>query len=147
VYESRVQQPLYLRFCDCNFLSNILQSLCFLGLAEGLTSNLCSIISLVTPMRSEVLHAKTLMFLSKNESSSFSSPGVKCWDIVTVLSGTLGSSGTILISHSGSIGLLLKLPLFCLPVMLALSSVFPSCRKFTFLWPGAKPCSIFLASF
>jgi hypothetical protein len=33
-----------------------------------------------------------------------------------------------LISHSDSIGLLLKLPLFCLPVMLVLSSVFPSCR-------------------
>jgi hypothetical protein len=134
-------------FAVVTFLPDILRSLCFLGLAEGLTFNLCSIISLLTPVRSEVLHAKTSLFLSKNESSSFSSPSVKSWDIVTVLSGTLGSSGIVLISHYGSIGLLLKLPLFCLPVMLVLSSVFSSCRQFTFLWPGAKPCSMFLASF
>jgi hypothetical protein len=36
---------------------------------------------------------------------------------------------------------------FFLHVMLVLSSVFSSCRQFTFLWPGAKPSSMFLASF
>jgi hypothetical protein len=41
-------------------------------------------------MRSEVCHAKTSLFLSKNESSSASSLGDKSYEIITVLSDTLG---------------------------------------------------------
>jgi hypothetical protein len=105
-------------FAAMTFLSDILRSLCFLGLVEGLTCNLCSIISMLTHVRSKVLHANTSLFLSKNESNYASSLDVKSWDIITVLSGTLGSSGTLLVSHSGSIGLLAKLPSFSFLVML-----------------------------
>jgi hypothetical protein len=110
-------------FAIVTFSSDILRSLYFLGLAEGLTSSLCSIICLLTPVCSEVLHANTSLFLPKNESNSSSSLDVKSWDIVTVLSGTLGSSKTILMSHSSSIGLLPKLSSFLLFVMLLWLSV------------------------
>jgi hypothetical protein len=59
------------------FSSDILQSLCFLGLMKGLTWSLCSIILLLTPMRSEVLHVKMLLFLSRNDSSYVSSSDVR----------------------------------------------------------------------
>jgi hypothetical protein len=62
--------------------------------------------SLLTPMRLEVCHAKTSLFLSRNESNSVSSFDVKFWEIITILSGTLGSNGPLLVSHSGSIGML-----------------------------------------
>jgi hypothetical protein len=103
--------------------------------------------SLLSLVRLEVFNANTSLFMSRNESRSFSSSSVKSWDIITILLGTLGSSGTVLISHSGSIGLLMKLPSFCLHVMLVLSSIFSSYRQFIFLWPVAKPSSMFLASF
>jgi hypothetical protein len=99
-----------------------------MGLAEGLTYNLCSIISLLTPIRSEVLHVNTSLFLSRNESNSASSIDVKSWDIITVLSGTLGSSGTLLVSHSSSIGVLAKLHSFSFLVMLLQPCAFSSCR-------------------
>jgi hypothetical protein len=67
-----------------------------------------------------------------------------CPRMITALSGTLGSNGTFLFSYSGSIGLLSKVPSFILLTVLLPFSVFSSCKKFTFLWPGAKPCSIFL---
>jgi hypothetical protein len=60
----------------------------------------------------------TSLFLSKNESNSTSLLDVKSWDIIMVLSGALGSSGTLLVLHSGSIGLLAKLPSFSFLVML-----------------------------
>jgi hypothetical protein len=60
-------------FTAATFSSDVLQTFYFLGLAVGLTWILCSIMSLLTPMRSEVCHAKTLLFLSKNESTSASS--------------------------------------------------------------------------
>jgi hypothetical protein len=83
-----------------------------LGFVEGLTYNLCSIMSLLTPIRSEVLHVNTSLFLYKNESNSVSSSAVQSWEIVTTLSGTLGSSGILLVSHSSSIGLLAEMPSF-----------------------------------
>jgi hypothetical protein len=46
----------------------------------------------------------TSLFLSRNESNSVSSSVVKSWEMITTLSGTLESSGTLLVSHSGSIG-------------------------------------------
>jgi hypothetical protein len=57
-------------FVADTFSSDILQGFYFLGLAVGLTWSLCSIMSLLTPVRSEVCHAKTSLFLSKNESES-----------------------------------------------------------------------------
>jgi hypothetical protein len=66
--------------------------------------------SLLTPIRSEVHHAKTSLFLSRNESSYVSSFDVKSWEIIRVLSRTLWSNGTLLVSHSGSIDLLVRLP-------------------------------------
>jgi hypothetical protein len=89
----------------------------------------------------------TSLFLSRNESNSTSSPDVKSWDIITVLSSTLGSSGTLLVSHSASIGLLAKLPSFSFLVMLLQPYAFSFCRQFTFMWPRAKLCSMFLSSF
>jgi hypothetical protein len=44
------------------------------------------------------------------------------WEIIIALSGTLGSKATLLISHSGLIGLLAKLPSFLL-----LTSPLPFC--------------------
>jgi hypothetical protein len=104
--------------------------------------------SLLKPIRSEVCHAKTSLLLSSNESSSFSSLDDRSCEIITALSGTLGSNGTLLVSHSGSIvGLLAKLT----PLLVAVASLqpyaFSSCKQFTFLCPCVKPCSMFLASF
>jgi glucose uptake protein GlcU len=67
---------------------------------------------LLTPVRSEVFHARTSLFLSRNERSFVSSLGDKSCEIITILSGTLWSSGTLLISHSASIaGLSVKFSL------------------------------------
>jgi hypothetical protein len=90
---------------------------------------------------------KTSLFLSRNESNSVSSFDVKSWEIITVLSDTLGSSGTLLVSHSGSIGLLTRLPSLSPLVVLLQFSAFLSCKQFMFLWSGAKPYSMFLTSF
>jgi hypothetical protein len=114
---------------------------------EGLAYNLYSIMSLLTPVRSEVLHVNMSLFLSRNESNSVSSSTVKSWEIITALSGTLWSSGTLLVLYYGSIGLLVELPSLSFLAMLLRSSSFSSCKQFTFLWPGVKPCSMFLASF
>jgi hypothetical protein len=64
-------------FAIAIFSSDILQSFCFLGFVEGLTWSLCSIILLLTHVRSEVFHVKTSLFLFKNESSSVSSSDVR----------------------------------------------------------------------
>jgi hypothetical protein len=84
--------------------------------------------SLLTPVRSEVFHPNTSLFLSMKESNSVSSLDVKSWEIVTVLSGTLRSNGTLLVSHSGFIGLLVGLPSPSFLVMLLLPSAFSSYR-------------------
>jgi hypothetical protein len=52
------------------FSSNILQIFFFLDFFEGLTWSLCSIMLLLTPVRSKVFHANTSMFLSRNDSNS-----------------------------------------------------------------------------
>jgi hypothetical protein len=111
-------------FAAATFLSNILRSLCLLGFAEGLTCSFCSIMSLLTTIRSEVLHANTSLFLSRNDNNSVSSFDVKSWDIITVLSGTLESSGILLVSHSGSIDLLAELSSFSFLVLMLLFSAF-----------------------
>jgi hypothetical protein len=68
--------------------------------------------AVLTPIISEVLHANTSLFLSRNYNNSVSSFDVRSSEIITVLSGTLGSSGTLLVSHSGSIDMLTELSSF-----------------------------------
>jgi hypothetical protein len=81
-------------FVVMTFFSDILRSFCFLGF-EGFTWSMCSIMLLLTPVRSKVCHAKTSLFLCWNESSSACSSDDRSWEIIIVLSGTLGSSGTL----------------------------------------------------
>jgi hypothetical protein len=68
-------------------------------------------------VRSEVCHAKTSLFLSKNESSSISSSDDSSWEIINVLLGTLGSSGTLLVSHSSSMAGLVTMLALLLSVL------------------------------
>jgi hypothetical protein len=75
-------------------------------------------------MRSDVHHAKTSLFLSSNGSNLVSSFDVRSWEIMTVLSGTLGSNGTLFVSHSSLIGLLVKLSSLLLLGVLVQFSVF-----------------------
>jgi hypothetical protein len=89
---------------------------------------------LLTSIRSEVFHANTSLFLSRNERSFVSSLGDKSCEIITVLSGTLGSSRTLLISHYGLIaGLSVKLSLLLFALESLVLSDFSSCRQITFL--------------
>jgi hypothetical protein len=55
---------------------------------------------LPTPVRSEVVQAKTSLFLSMNDSTSASSSDDRSGAINTVLSGTLGSRATLFMLHS-----------------------------------------------
>jgi hypothetical protein len=68
----------------------------------------------------------TSLFLSRNESNSVSSFDVKSCEIITVLSGTLRSSGTLMVSHSGSIDLLAEVPSLSFLVMQPQFSTFSS---------------------
>jgi hypothetical protein len=52
--------------------SDILRSLCFLGLKDGSTLSECSMTSLLTPQRSLVVQAKTSLLLNKNLIRVFS---------------------------------------------------------------------------
>jgi hypothetical protein len=85
------------------FYSDILWSFCFLGFAFGLTYSLCSITSLLTPIKLEVDQAKTSLFLSRNYRSFACSSGLISAPMHTILSGTLGSSTTLVTSPSASI--------------------------------------------
>jgi hypothetical protein len=124
--------------------------LLFLGFCGGVNLEPVSNYTSIDPPPREVggLPSKSSLFLSKNGSNSVSSLCDKSWEIITILSSTLGSSGTLLVSHSGLIASLLAKvsPLFVAFVPLWLS-LFSSCKQFIFLWPGGKPCSMFLASF
>jgi hypothetical protein len=66
----------------------------------------------------------------------------------TVLSATLGSNGTFLNLPSTSMAFLHSVgaSALCWPVMVLYHSS-SSRRKCTFLWPGANPFSMFLASY
>jgi hypothetical protein len=88
------------------FSSHILRSFCFLGFAFGLTCSLCSITCLLTPIKSEVDQAKTLMFLFGNCQSFACSFGFISAPMHTVLSGTLELSATLVKSPSTSIAFL-----------------------------------------
>jgi hypothetical protein len=88
------------------FSSDILKSFCFLGFALRLTCNLCSIISLLTPMRLEVDHTKISLFLLRNAKSSAYFSRLVLLPRQTALSGTLGSIPTFLKSPSASMAFL-----------------------------------------
>jgi hypothetical protein len=90
-------------FAASIFSPDILWSFCFLGFAFGLTYSLCSITSLLTPIKLEVDQAKTLLFLSRNYRSFSCSSGLISAPMHMILSGTLGSSTTLVTSPSASI--------------------------------------------
>jgi hypothetical protein len=122
------------------FLCNILQSFCFLDFAEGLTWSLCSI---------TYAHSREVGGLPSEDVAIFClRMRVGRFLLSMVLSGALGYRGTLFVSHSGSITALLPMAASALGV---LASYWPppsaSCKQFTFLFPGVKPCSMFLASF
>jgi hypothetical protein len=85
-----------------------------LGFACGLTCSLCSVTSLLTPTKSKVDQAKTLLFLSRNCMSFACSSRLISVPMQTVLSGTLGSSATLLKSPSASIAFLNSTEISCL---------------------------------
>jgi hypothetical protein len=88
---------------------------------------------LLTPVRSEVFQVKTSLSLSRNESSSTSYSGDRSWVTIIVLFGTLGSSGTLLVSHSGSMAGLVAMPALLLVVSaLWCPSVSSSYKQFRF---------------
>jgi hypothetical protein len=87
-------------FAVSTFSSDILRSFCFLGFAHGLTCNWCSMMSLLTPNKSEVDHTKTSLFLLRKTRSFACSCWVASTPMHTALSGALGSKGTFLNSPS-----------------------------------------------
>jgi hypothetical protein len=93
-------------FAASIFSSDILRSFYFLGFTFGLTCSLCSITCLQTPIKSEVCQAKTSLFLSKNCRSFACSFRLISASMHMVLSGTLGSSATLVKSPSALIAFL-----------------------------------------
>jgi hypothetical protein len=96
------------------FFTYILRSFCFLGFTFGLTCSLCSITYLLTPIKSEVDQAKTTLFLSRNYRSFACSSGLISAPMHMVMSGTLGSSATLVKSPSHSITFLNSADISCL---------------------------------
>jgi hypothetical protein len=95
--------------------------------------------SLLTPIRSEVDHAKTSLFLFRKLIISACSCMLASVPMRIVLSGTLGSSSIFWNFPSASMAFLHSnggWVLYCYDC---------SHRKCTFLWPGAKPFSMFQA--
>jgi hypothetical protein len=76
---------------------------------------------------------KTSLILSRNESNSVSSSMERSWEIINALSGTLGSRGTLLVSHSGSISCLLTMLASLLVVLVLCRPSASSSKQFTFL--------------
>jgi hypothetical protein len=96
--------------------------------------------SLLTPTRSEVDHANASLFLSRKLRIFACSWWLASVPMHTVLSGTIGSSGTFWNSPSASMTFLHSAGGWV--------SYCSDCsrRKFTFLGPRVKPYSMFLAS-
>jgi hypothetical protein len=118
-YATSLTNPASNRHCTSAFIasifsSDILRSFCFLGFTFGLTYNLCSITSLLTPIKSEVDQAKTSLFLSSNCSSSACSCGLISALMHTVMSGTLGSSANLVKSPLALIAFLNSTDVSCL---------------------------------
>jgi hypothetical protein len=90
-------------FVASTFSSTILWGFCFFGFALGLICSRRSMTSLLTPTKSEVDHANTLLFLSRKPYSFICSSWFVSMPMHMVLFGTLGSNGTFLNSPSTSI--------------------------------------------
>jgi hypothetical protein len=137
-----------LTFTASTLSSNNLQSFYFLGFACRLTCSLCSITSLLPPTKSELDQAETSLFLSRNYRSSICTSGLISAPIQTFLSGTLGSSATLLKSPSASIAFLNSTKISCFGEGCACSCwSASSLKKCTFLCPWVKLRSMLLASF
>jgi hypothetical protein len=150
-YVTSLMNPASNRSCTSTFAasifsSDILRSFCFLGFMLGLTSNLCSITSLLTPIKSEVNQAKISLFLSRNCNNSTCSCGLISTLMHTVMSGTVGSSASLGKSPLASIAFLNYADISCLSE--GYSGWFvSSLKKCKFLCPRVKSSTIFLASF
>jgi hypothetical protein len=135
-------------FAAYTFSSDIFWSLFFLGFEFGFTCSVCSIISLLTPMRSEVDHTMMPLFLSRKANSSACSSALVSVLRQTTLSGTLRSNATFLKSSSA---LMTFLNYVVASALMGHDDCWycsdSSPRKCTFLCPGVKPYLIFLASF
>jgi hypothetical protein len=81
---------------------------------SGLTCSLCLMISLLTPIRSEVDHANASLFLSRNANSSDCSSRLISMPRQTSLSHTLRSGATFLKSPSALMDFLKSLRAFVL---------------------------------
>jgi hypothetical protein len=103
-----------LAFATSIFSSHILRSFCFLNFTFGLTCSLCSITSLLTPIKSQVDQARTSLFLSRNCRSFACSSRLISALIHTVLFGTLGSSATLVKSPLALITFLNSVDISCL---------------------------------
>jgi hypothetical protein len=106
-YFTSLMKPTSSNFCTSAFVaftfsSAILQIFYFFSLALELTCSQCSMMSLLTPTKSKVDHANTLLFLSRKLSSFICSSWLASAPMHTILSGTLGSNGTFLDSPSTS---------------------------------------------
>jgi hypothetical protein len=91
---------------------------------------------------------KNIAILSRNASSSDYSSEVISMPMQAALLGTLGSNATFLISPSTSMVFLNSTRAY---VLMEQADCWycsnSSLTKWMFLWPGAKPCSMFLTSF
>jgi hypothetical protein len=135
-------------FAASTFSSNIFWSFYFPGFALGFICSLCSMISLLTPMRTEVDHTNMSLFLSRNTNNFACSCGPISVPRHTTLSGTVGSKGTFLNSPSTSMAFLYSTGAYAFRGQIGCwSCSSSSCKKCKFLWPGVKPCSMFLAPF
>jgi hypothetical protein len=135
-------------FATSTFSSHILRGFCFLGLTCELTCSLCSISSMLSPTRSEVHHAKTSLFLSRNCKSCAYSCGLMCLLMHMALFGTLGLSATFLKSFLVSIAFLNSTEASYLDRGCTCSCCYvSSLRECMFLWSDANSHSKFLASF
>jgi hypothetical protein len=118
-----------------------------MGFALGLTCNWHSMMSLLTPTKLVVDHAKISLFLSRKASSSACSYWLASTPMHIALLGTLGSRGIFLNSPSASMAFLCSAGAFALRGLVnVLCHSGSSCRKCTFLWPDVKLFSMFLAS-
>jgi hypothetical protein len=137
-----------LAFSASTVSSDILQSFYFLGFTLRFTCNMCSMISPLTPTWSKVDHAKTSLFLSRKASNSTCSSGLVSMPRQTALTGTLGSNATFLKWSSASMAFLNYVKASAMMGHTNCWYCSDSClRKWTFLRPDMKPCSMFLASF
>jgi hypothetical protein len=118
-YVTSLINPTSNRHCTSAFAASIfsfdiLRSFYFLGFTFGLTYSLCSITSLLTPIKLLVDQAKTSLFFSRNCMSFACSSRLISAPMHTVLSGTLGSSATLVKSPLASIVFLNSADIFCL---------------------------------